>query len=67
MRVVADAVEILKDWRIAGNYGGRINLTGEDIDETLTTSYPTGQMLHLIATHVALLEDRIRRLDRLRF
>ena len=59
MHVAAAAVEILKDWRIAGNYGGRVNLTADGIDETLAASYPAGQMLYLIASHVAMLEDRM--------
>ena len=59
MLVRAVLLVVVLPGAVAGVRAGRINLTGDDIDETLAASHPAGQMLHLIAKHVAMLEDRM--------
>jgi hypothetical protein len=65
MHVIGAAIEILKDYGVLRNFGGRNSIVCTDVDQAIGGNFRYGQMLHTIATHVARLEGDVSTLRKI--
>jgi hypothetical protein len=59
LRVVGDAIGILKDHGVIRSFGGRNSVVCDDIDEAIGGPVSHGHLLHTIVRHVSKLEDEV--------
>jgi hypothetical protein len=65
MHVVSNAIEILRDYGILQNFGGRNSVACTDVDEVISGNFSYGQMLHTVMMHVARLEGEVSALRKI--
>jgi hypothetical protein len=59
LRVVGNAIGILKDHGVLRNLGGRNSVICDDIDKAIGGRVGHGHLLHTIVRHIAKLEDEV--------
>jgi hypothetical protein len=65
MHIIGGAIEILKDYGVLRNFGGRNTVVCVDVDQTIGGNFRHGQMLHTIVMHVARLEGDVSALRKI--